>query len=131
VMLAACPQIRAMRDSTRGGLVSTLNELAEGSRVGVRLDEAALPVRSAVRAACEMLGLDVLYIANEGKLLAVVPAPDAPRVLAAMQAHPLGRDAAIVGTVTDAHPGTVVLHTVIGSERVVTMLAGEQLPRIC
>ena len=130
-MLAACPDIRCMRDPTRGGVASALNELAEASGVGVELVEAALPMKSEVRAASEMLGLDPLYVANEGKLLAVVPAEAAERVLAAMRGHPLGRDAAIIGAVTDEHAGLVVLRSVAGGERVVTMLAGEQLPRIC
>jgi hydrogenase expression/formation protein HypE len=130
-MLDACPLIRWMRDPTRGGVSSTLNELAAGSHVGVRLDEKAIPIRHEVHAACEMLGLDSLYVANEGKLIAVVPPADADRLLEAMRGHPLGRNAAIVGEVVDDHPGMVVMRSVIGGERVVTMLAGEQLPRIC
>ncbi len=131
VMLAACPAIRCMRDPTRGGLSSALNELAVASRVGVRIKEAAIPVRPEVHAACEMLGLDPLYVANEGKLIAVVPPEDADRVLDAMRRHPLGRDAALIGQVVADHPGMVVLHTLVGGERVVALLAGEQLPRIC
>lgn len=130
-MLLACPSVRAMRDPTRGGLSSTLNELAAASRVGVKLDEAAIPVRREVRAACEMLGLDPLYVANEGKLMAVVPAADADRLVAAMRSHPLGRNAAIVGTITAEHPGMVVLDSLIGGDRLVPLLSGEQLPRIC
>jgi hydrogenase expression/formation protein HypE len=130
-MLDACPGIRCMRDPTRGGLSSALNELAAASRVGVRLDEAAVPVRPEVHAACEMLGLDPLYVANEGKLIAVVPPDDAGRVLAAMRAHPLGRDASLIGEVVADHPGLVILRSRVGGERVVTLLAGEQLPRIC
>jgi len=130
-MLAAGPGIRGMRDPTRGGLASALNELAAASRVGVALREAAIPVRPAVRAACELLGLDPLYVASEGRLVAVVAADDADAVLAAMRAHPLGRDAALVGDVVAAHPGIVTLRSLVGGERVVTMLAGEQLPRIC
>jgi hydrogenase expression/formation protein HypE len=130
-VLAACPSVRCMRDPTRGGLSSALNELAAGSRVGVRLDEEAIPIRTEVHAACEMLGLDPLYVANEGKLIAVVPPEDAGRVLEAMRGHPLGRDAAIVGAVVAEHPGLVLLRSVVGGERVVTLLAGEQLPRIC
>lgn len=130
-MLEACPKIRCMRDPTRGGVSSTLNELATASRVGVKIDERALPVRPEVRGACEMLGLDPLYVANEGKLVAVVPAAEAGRVLDAMQSHPLGRNAADIGQIVHDHPGMVVLKSVIGGERVVTMLAGEQLPRIC
>jgi hydrogenase expression/formation protein HypE len=131
VMLDACPEIRCMRDPTRGGLSSALNELSDASRVGVELKEAAIPIRAEVRGACEMLGLDPLYVANEGKLLAVVPPEKAETVLDAMRQHPLGRDAAIIGDVVADHPGMVTLRSLIGGERVVTMLTGEQLPRIC
>jgi hydrogenase expression/formation protein HypE len=130
-MLEACPRIRCMRDPTRGGVSSALNELAAASHVGVVLKEAALPLRPEVRAACEMLGLDPLYVANEGKLLAVVPPDDAERVLAAMRTHPLGRNAAVIGEVVFEHPGMVLLRSLVGGQRVVTLLAGEQLPRIC
>ncbi|HKI37243.1 MAG TPA: hydrogenase expression/formation protein HypE [Gemmataceae bacterium] len=130
-ILEACPSTRCMRDPTRGGLSSALNELAAASRVGVELDEAAVPLRPEVRGACEMLGLDPLYVANEGKLIAVVPPEDAERVLAAMRAHPLGRNAALIGEVVAGHPGMVILRSRVGGERVVTLLAGEQLPRIC
>ncbi len=131
VMLDACPAIRCMRDPTRGGVSSTLNELAAASAVGVKIDEKTIPLRREVHAACEMLGLDPLYVANEGKLIAVAPAADAARLLDAMRGHPLGRDAAIIGEVVDDHPGMVVMRSLIGGERVVMMLAGEQLPRIC
>jgi hydrogenase expression/formation protein HypE len=131
VMLEACPSIRCMRDPTRGGVSSAVNELAAASRVGVRLDETALPIRPEVHGACEMLGLDPLFVANEGKLIAVVPAADAEGLLDVMRGHPLGRNAAIIGQVVDDHPGMVVMRSLIGGERVVTMLAGEQLPRIC
>jgi hydrogenase expression/formation protein HypE len=131
VMLEACPGIRSMRDPTRGGVSSALNELAAASRVGVRLREASIPLRPEVRAACEMLGLDPLYVANEGKLIAVAAPDDADRLVEAMRSHPLGRSAAIIGEVVDDHPGMVTMHSVVGGERVVTMLAGEQLPRIC
>jgi hydrogenase expression/formation protein HypE len=131
VILETCPRTRCMRDPTRGGLSSALNELAFASGVGVRLDEASIPVRPEVRGACEMLGLDPLYVANEGKLMAVVPAEDASRVLQAMRAHPLGENAALIGEVVDDNPGMVIMRSVVGGERVVTMLAGEQLPRIC
>jgi hydrogenase expression/formation protein HypE len=131
VMLEACPGIRCMRDPTRGGLSSTLNELAAASRVGVELTEAAIPLRPEVRGACEMLGLDPLYVANEGKLVAVVPPADADRVLDIMRRHPLGTNAAVVGEIVDDHPGMVIMKSLVGGERVVTMLAGEQLPRIC
>lgn len=131
VMLAECGSLRCMRDPTRGGLASTLNELAVASSVGVKIDEQAIPVRSEVRAACEMLGLDPLYVANEGKLAVVVPSEDADRLLSVMRDHPRGRDAAIIGRVVADHPGMVVQRTSIGGQRVVTMLSGEQLPRIC
>lgn len=130
-MLAACPSIRWMRDPTRGGLATTLNELADGSRVGVKLEEALVPIRQEVRAACEMLGLDPLYVANEGKLVAVIPPEDVEQLLCVMRSHPLGRRAAVIGEVVEEHPGMVVQKSLIGGERVVTMLTGEQLPRIC
>ncbi len=130
-MLEACPGIRALRDPTRGGVSSVLNELAAASRVGVTIRETAIPVRAEVRGACEMLGLDPLYVANEGKLVGVVPPDEAARLIDIMRAHPLGRDAAIIGEVVAAHPGMVTMTSVVGGERVVAMLAGEQLPRIC
>jgi hydrogenase expression/formation protein HypE len=129
--LEACPNTRCMRDPTRGGLSSAMNELAAASRVGVKLDEAAIPLRPEVRGACEMLGLDPLYVANEGKLIAVVPPADAGRALAAMRSHPLGKNAAIIGQATAEPAGMVILRSVVGGDRVVTMLSGEQLPRIC
>jgi hydrogenase expression/formation protein HypE len=131
IMLDACPSIRAMRDPTRGGVSSAVNELADASRVGVKLDEASIPVRNEVRGACEMLGLDPLYVANEGKLIAVVPDADAERLVAIMRTHPLGRNSAIIGQVVAEHPGMVTLSSVVGGERIVTLLSGEQLPRIC
>ena len=130
-MLEVCPNIRCMRDPTRGGVSSALNELAAASKVGVELRETALPLCAEVRAACEMLGLDPLYVANEGKLLAVVPPGDADRLLEAMRGHPLGRNSAIIGEVVSDHAGMVTMRSLIGGERVVTMIAGEQLPRIC
>jgi hydrogenase expression/formation protein HypE len=130
-MLRACPDVRCLRDATRGGLATVLNEFAAASQVGMRLHEQALPIRPEVRGACEMLGLDVLYMANEGKLVAVVPRDAADAVLAAMRAHPAGNDAAIVGEVLEQPAGHVILNTVFGGERVVDMLVGEQLPRIC
>jgi hydrogenase expression/formation protein HypE len=99
--------------------------------VGVRIDEAAIPIRREVRAACEMLGLDPLYVANEGKLIAVAPPDDAQRLLTAMRRHPLGAGAAIIGEVVEDHPGVVVMRSLIGGERIVAVLSGEQLPRIC
>lgn len=131
VMLEASDGIRCMRDPTRGGLSSSMNELAESSGVGVALDEASLPLRVEVKGACEMLGLDPLYVANEGKLVAVVAPESAERVLAAMRAHTLGRNAVVIGKVVDDHRGMVVMKSLVGGQRVVTMLAGEQLPRIC
>jgi hydrogenase expression/formation protein HypE len=131
VMLEACPEIRCMRDPTRGGLSSALNELADASKVGVVLEESSIPIRPDVRGACDMLGLDPLYVANEGKLIAVAPAQMADQLLAAMRAHPLGKNSALIGKISDSHSGMVVLRTLIGGERVVTMLTGEQLPRIC
>ena len=130
-MLAACPDIRCLRDATRGGVATVLNEFAITSKVGMRLHERALPLKDEVRGACEMLGLDVLYMANEGKLVAIVPRSHADAVLSAMRAHPAGADAAIVGEVLAEPVGHVILDTLFGGERVVDMLAGEQLPRIC
>lgn len=131
LVLDACPETRLMRDPTRGGLASALNELAKASRVGVKLDERSIPVRSQVRAACELLGLDPLHVANEGKLIAVVPEREADRVVAAMRRHPLGQDSAVIGAIVADHIGTVVMKSVIGGDRLVAMLSGEQLPRIC
>ncbi|HEY2783815.1 MAG TPA: hydrogenase expression/formation protein HypE [Fimbriiglobus sp.] len=131
VMLDVCPGIRCMRDPTRGGVSGTLHELAAASNTGVKLTEASIPVRDEVRGACEMLGLDPLYVANEGKLIAVVPADAAAQILRAMRNHPLGRNAAIIGEVVSEHPGMVILRSLVGGERIVTQLAGEQLPRIC
>lgn len=131
-MVAAAPQaLRVMRDPTRGGLAATLNELAQQSGVGFRLDEQQLPVRPEVAAACELLGLDPLYVANEGKLVAVVAADAADSVLAAMRAHPLGRDAALIGEVVEDDHRFVQMTTSFGGGRIVDWLSGEQLPRIC
>ena len=130
-MLGAGHDIHCLRDATRGGLATVLNEFAISSKVGMRLQERALPLKPEVRGACEMLGLDVLYMANEGKLVAVVPRAAADAVLAAMRAHPAGVDAAIVGEVLAEPAGHVILNTLFGGERVVDMLVGEQLPRIC
>src|SRR5437588_770216 len=120
-VLAACPRTRCMRDPTRGGLSSALNELAAASRAGVALDEAAIPLRPEVRGACEMLGLDPLYVANEGKLIAAVPPADAERLLEAMRRHPLGKNAALIGEVVDDHEGLVIMKSLVGGERVLTM----------
>ena len=130
-MLAVCPRIHCLRDATRGGVATVLNEFALSSDVAIRLREDALPLREEVKGACEILGLDPLYLANEGKLVAVVAAADADRVLAAMRAHPAGTHAAIIGEVTEQPAGVVVLHTGFGGQRIVDMLVGEQLPRIC
>ena len=108
-----------------------LHEIAEASNVGIELDESSIPIRDEVRGACEILGLDPLYVANEGKLVAVVPANQSERALTALRSHPLGKNAAIVGTVASTRPRVVTMRTALGSERVVAMLAGEQLPRIC
>jgi hydrogenase expression/formation protein HypE len=130
-MLAVRPEIRCMRDPTRGGLSSSLNEIATVSKVGIELTETAIPVRDEVRGACEMLGLDPLYVANEGKLIAIVAPEAAGEVLKAMQEHPLGRNARRIGKVCEAHPGLVTMRTNLGTSRIVDMLAGDQLPRIC
>jgi hydrogenase expression/formation protein HypE len=130
-MLAVTRDIHVLRDPTRGGLASTLNEIAAASGVGIAYEERKLPVPPEVQAACDILGLDPVYIANEGKLVAIVPPAQAEAVLAAMQAHPLGAGAVIIGQVTDQHPGVVVARTGIGGSRVVDMQVGEQLPRIC
>jgi hydrogenase expression/formation protein HypE len=130
-MLEASSAIRCMRDPTRGGLSSALNEIAGQSKVGMELVESAIPIQEAVRGACELLGLDPLYVANEGKLVAIVDAGSADRILAAMRAHPLGKQAQIIGTVTAAHPGLVSLRTPLGTHRIVDLLSGDQLPRIC
>jgi len=130
MLVAGGAYVRCLRDATRGGLATVLNEWA-GDRVGLALNETALPIAPAVAAACEFLGLDPLYVANEGKLVAAVAPDAAPAVLAAMRAHPLGGEAAVVGQVTASHPGLVTLRTPYGSERVLPMLAGGQLPRIC
>ena len=130
-MLAASPAIRCMRDATRGGVATVLNEFAQSSRVGIRVDEAAIPLREDVRGVCEILGLDPLYLANEGKVVAVVPADAAEAVLAAMRAHPDGRDSACIGEITEGPAGRVRLTTRFGGDRIVDMLVGEQLPRIC
>lgn len=130
-MLEVTPHIHCMRDPTRGGLAATLNEFARASQVGIEVDEQAVPIPPAVAAACEMLGLDPFYVANEGKLVAVVPPEVAEPLLEAMRAHPKGREAAIIGQVVEAHPGLVVARTGIGGSRVVDTLIGEQLPRIC
>lgn len=130
-MLQASSKIHCLRDPTRGGLATTLNELAQQSKVGIVVQETEIPVKEEVRAACELLGLDPLYVANEGKMVAIVDPADADKVLAKMKHHGYGRDAAIIGEVTSQHPGKVVLKTKLGPSRIVDMLSGELLPRIC
>ncbi len=130
-MFGAAPGLRVLRDPTRGGLATALNEIARQSAVGIRIDEAAIPVLPQVEAACELLGLDPLYVANEGKLVAIVPPQHADAVLSAMRAHPLGERAARIGEVVADPHGFVRMRTRFGGERVVDWLAGEQLPRIC
>lgn len=130
-MFEVCPDIHCLRDATRGGLATVLNEFAESSRAAIRLVEEKLPVRDAVRGLCEILGLDPLYLANEGKLAAVVPGEAAESVLAAMRAHSAGRDSVIIGEVDESPAGRVLMCTAFGGERIVDMLVGEQLPRIC
>lgn len=130
-MLSASPGVRAMRDPTRGGLATTLNELAMSSICGMMVREKDIPVKDAVRGACEILGFDPLYLANEGKLVAIVAQDAAVTILRAMKNNPLGKDAAIIGTVVNEHKGKVVLETSIGNKRMLEMLTGEQLPRIC
>ena len=130
-MFAASKDIHVLRDPTRGGVTSALSEIAQSAKVGMLLDEARIPIDEDVKGACEILGLDPLYVANEGKLLAIVPPDDADKVLAAMRAHPLGKGAAIIGEVCTDHLGFVMMNTRVGGTRVVDMLSGEQLPRIC
>lgn len=130
-LLPAGDAIHCLRDPTRGGLATTLNELAGASGVGFEIDEAAIPISDSTRGACETLGLDPLYVANEGKLIAVVAADQAGNVLEAMLQHPLGRNARVIGEAVARHPGMVVLKTEIGGTRVVDVLLGELLPRIC
>jgi len=131
VLLAAAPATRWMRDATRGGVATVCNELARDSALTVVLEEASLPLRREVAGACELLGIDPLYVANEGKLIAVVPAEQAGRALAALRRHPLGADAAAIGEIRADPPGLVVLRTALGGTRLVDMLVGDPLPRIC
>jgi len=130
-MLEASSNIHCLRDPTRGGLATTLNEIAAQSQVGIRIEENTIPVRREVQAACEMLGFDPLYVANEGKLVAIVASEDAEQVLGAMQRNEYGREAAIIGEVTAERAGRVVMKTSIGASRIVAMLVGDILPRIC
>jgi hydrogenase expression/formation protein HypE len=130
-MLRASHNIHTMRDPTRGGLATTLNELAKQSQVSIRIEEDKIPVREEVLGACEMLGLDPLYVANEGKLVAVVPPEDADKILKVMRKHKYGKNAVIIGEVNADHPGRVVMKTILGTSRIVDMLVGDPLPRIC
>jgi hydrogenase expression/formation protein HypE len=130
-VLESGAEVRVLRDPTRGGVATTLCEFAESAALGIELDEAAIPVRRDVSAACALLGLDPLYCANEGKMLAVVAAKDAERALAAMRGVPEGKNAAIIGRVISERPGKVVLRTAMGGGRILQKLAGAQLPRIC
>jgi len=130
-MLAASSAIHCLRDPTRGGLATTLNELAKQSKVSIKIEEEKLPVREEVLAACEMLGFDPLYVANEGKLVAIVPAKDADKIFKAMRKNHYGTGAAIIGEVRAEHPGRVVMKTCLGASRIVDMLVGDLLPRIC
>ena len=130
-LLRAAPGTRFMRDATRGGIATVLNEIAIASNCGIELDETAVPLREAVKGFCEILGLDPLYLANEGRLVAIVPAAEADIAIASMRAHPLGVGASCIGRVTERRPRQVVMHTLLGGQRIVDMLVGDQLPRIC
>jgi hydrogenase expression/formation protein HypE len=131
-LLAACPNgVRCMRDPTRGGLVATLNEWASASELGLVVQETEIPLRQEVRGACEILGLDPLYVANEGKVVIAVAPESADAALQALRAHPLGQEAALIGHITADHPSRAVLQTPLGARRILDMLVGEQLPRIC
>ena len=130
-MVAVAPSIRCLRDPTRGGLATTLNELARQSGVGMKLQESAIPIKPEVKAACELLGLDPLYVANEGKLICISPQEDAQKLLETMRAHPLGKEASIIGEVIEDENSMVQMETSFGGSRIVDWLVGEQLPRIC
>lgn len=130
-MLAACPDIHCLRDATRGGLATVLNEFAESSNVSIRINETDLPIRENVKGACELLGLDPLYLANEGKLVAIVPPDYADILVEAMRGHEAGKEAAIIGEVVELPESVVVMNTSFGGARIVDLLVGEQLPRIC
>jgi len=130
-LVDAGSDLHCLRDLTRGGLAAALCEIADHARVGIELDEASISVAEPVAGACELLGLDPLYVANEGRLAAIVPAEAAERTLEIMRSHPVASEAAIIGTVSDARPGTVELRGPLGAGRIVDLLSGEQLPRIC
>ncbi|MDD2498189.1 MAG: AIR synthase-related protein [Desulfitobacteriaceae bacterium] len=129
--LEAAPGVRIMRDLTRGGLATTLNELAKSSQVSIRINEEAVPVRETVRSACEIFGLDPLYVANEGKIAVIVPKNQVEAGLHALKKHTYGREAAIIGKVQGGYPGKVYLETAIGGSQVIGVMVGGQLPRIC
>ena len=130
-MLKVCPDIHCMRDATRGGIATVLNEFASSSNVGIRIEQNKIPIRDEVRGICEILGLDPLYLANEGKLLAIVPADTADDLLAVMRQHQAGKHSCIIGEVSESPQGKVILSTGFGGDRLIDMLVGEQLPRIC
>ena len=130
-VLGAGSDVHCLRDLTRGGLAAALCEIADHARVGIELDEASIPVAEPVAGACELLGLDPLYVANEGRLVAIVPAEAADCTLQILRAHPLASEAAVIGSVTETHPGTVEARGPLGGGRIVDLLSGEQLPRIC
>lgn len=130
-IIKVCPQIHAMRDATRGGLATVLNEFALTANVGIRINENAIPIREEVNGVCEILGLEPLYLANEGKLVIVAPPEKADLILATMQNHPTGKQASIIGEIIPTPPGIVLLKTAFGAERIIDMLVGDQLPRIC
>ncbi|WP_416336284.1 hydrogenase expression/formation protein HypE [Calothrix sp. UHCC 0171] len=130
-ILEVCPHIQAMRDATRGGLATVLNEFALSANVGIRIHEIAIPVREQVKGVCEILGLDPLYLANEGKLVVVVKRESVDQVLSVMKSHPAGENSCVIGEIIDAPTGVVLLNAGFGAERIIDMLVGEQLPRIC
>lgn len=130
-LLEASPATRFLRDPTRGGIATVLNEIAKAAQVAIEIDEERTPLRPEVRGFCEILGLDPLYLANEGKIVAIVPPEQSEAALKALRQHSLGREASVIGKVTAGRPGRVTMHTVFGGERIVDMLVGEQLPRIC
>ncbi|MDB9438146.1 hydrogenase expression/formation protein HypE [Dolichospermum lemmermannii CS-548] len=130
-IIKICPQIHAMRDATRGGLATVLNEFALTSNLGIRINENAIPIREEVNGVCEILGLEPLYLANEGKLVIVAPPEKADLILATMKNHPTGKQASIIGEIIPTPPGIVLLKTAFGAERIIDMLVGDQLPRIC
>jgi hydrogenase expression/formation protein HypE len=131
VLLAAVPEVHCLRDLTRGGLAAALNEIAADARVGIDLEESAIPVSEPVAGACELLGLDPLYVANEGRLVCFVPAEAADKAIEALRSHAASHEPSVIGIVTADHPGAVALHGRLGGERIIDLLSGEQMPRIC